>query len=136
MVIHGLPVTSSLIPWIFYAMPAMCSPELRSATLEKKVSEEFVFFAGGYRYPILLSFRAICHHHPRDENLLRALHCLHDKRLMTMLHFHIAKECPQGLDILTNLTKRNAKLMTSVITLPITTDALPSVVQKQTSLRA
>ncbi len=48
----------------------------------------------------------ICQHQPRDENLIHALQCLRDKRVIVMLLFHIANHCYRGMDILDDLMTR------------------------------
>ncbi len=54
---------------------------------------------------INIDFRFICRHQRRDENLVRSLQCLHDKRLPTMLLFHIADRC-RGMCILDDIMTR------------------------------
>ncbi len=49
--------------------------------------------ASGLRLDLQINFQFICHHQRRDENLVRSIQCLHAKRLMVMLFFHIAERC-------------------------------------------
>ena len=51
-------------------------------------------------------FDFICHERIRDENLVRSLQCLHDKRLLEMLYFHIASNCSGGMDMLDDIMVR------------------------------
>ena len=62
----------------------------------------------------------ICRHQRRDENLIRALQCLHDKRVLAMLFFHIGNHCFRGMDILDDLMTRmkNALLYALDVNLP------------------
>ncbi len=53
-------------------------------------------------------FSFICHHRQRDENLARSLQCLHYKRVMVMLYFHIAQRC-RGSGILDNIPRQYYK---------------------------
>ncbi len=53
----------------------------------------------------LTDFQFICHHSPRNENLVRSLQCLHDTRLMATLYFHIANRC-RGMGILDDIMRR------------------------------
>ncbi len=52
-----------------------------------------------------IDFQFICHHRQRDENLVRSLQCLYDKRLLVMLYFHIADRC-HGMVILDDIMRR------------------------------
>ena len=52
-----------------------------------------------------IAFRFLCHHQPRDKNLLHSLQCLHDHRLLTMLYFHIGIQYSIG--ILDRISRRN-----------------------------
>ena len=56
--------------------------------------------SGGYKEAV--DFEFICHRRQRDENLIRSLQCLRDKRLLVMLNFHIASRC-RGFGILDDL---------------------------------
>ncbi len=56
-----------------------------------------------------LDFQFICHQRHRDENLVHSLQCLHDKRVMVMLYFHIWNDCFRGMDILDDLMARQKK---------------------------
>ncbi len=47
----------------------------------------------GHLYALAADFQFICHHRQGDENLVRSLQCLYDKRLLAMLYFHIAQRC-------------------------------------------
>ena len=60
--------------------------------------------AGGVR--ILRTLQFICHHQPRDENLVRSLQCLHDTRVLAMLYFHIADRC-HGMALLDDMMSRD-----------------------------
>ncbi len=53
-------------------------------------------------------FYFMCHLRRRDENLVRSLRCLHDKRVLSMLPFHIGKQC--GLSALDRMmgSRKNA----------------------------
>ncbi len=55
--------------------------------------------------PVQLNFQFICRYRPRDETLVYALQCLHDKRLLAMLYFHIMRRC-RGVGILDDLMRR------------------------------
>ncbi len=48
----------------------------------------------------------ICQQQRRDENLIHALQCLHDTRVLAMLFFHIGNHCLRGMDILDDLMMR------------------------------
>ncbi len=52
-----------------------------------------------------LDIQFICHQRQRDENLVRSLQCLHKKRLLMMLYFHIANRCG-GFVILDDIMRR------------------------------
>ncbi len=52
-----------------------------------------------------IDFQFLCHHQQRDENLVRSLQCLYDKRLLVMLYFHIADRC-HGVGILDDIMRR------------------------------
>ncbi len=60
-------------------------------------------------YIVQVDFQFICHHRQRDENLVRSLRCLQEKRLLVMLNFHIARRC-RGFGILDDIMrqKKNA----------------------------
>ncbi len=51
-------------------------------------------------FVVFKTFKFFCLNQTRNENLLRSLRCLHDTRLPSMLYYHIATECRQGMDIL------------------------------------
>ncbi len=55
---------------------------------------------------IAKDFHFICHHERQDENLIPSLHCLHDKRVLAMLYFHIGNDCFHGMDILDDIMTR------------------------------
>ncbi len=60
--------------------------------------QDYCLLSMGSPYaPGFLSFRFLCHHQPRDENLLHSLQCLHDHRLLTMLYFHIGSQYGTGI---------------------------------------
>ncbi len=54
----------------------------------------------------IMDFQFICQHQKRDENLVHALQCLGDKRVLSMLFFHIGNHCVGGMDILDDLMVR------------------------------
>ncbi len=58
------------------------------------------------------AFEFLCRNQTRNENLLHSLACLHDTRLPTMLHYHIAADCRDGFDILDQqmLAKKGTQL--------------------------
>lgn len=58
------------------------------------------------------TFRYVCREQKRDSQLIHALSCVSDHRLLTMLQFHILDQCPHGDDIVEELTAytRNAWL--------------------------
>ena len=66
-------------------------------------TQEFCLWLDSTVFPsftTVKTFKFICHNQTRDDNLLRSLRCLHDTRLPSMLYYHIATQCRQGMDIL------------------------------------
>ncbi len=53
-----------------------------------------------------MDFQFICRCQQLDENLIRSLQCLRDKRVLVMLFFHIGNHCFRGMDILDDLMTR------------------------------
>ena len=54
----------------------------------------------------IMDFQFICQHQKRDENLVHAIRCLRDERILAMLLFHIGNRCVGGMDILDDLMAR------------------------------
>ena len=59
-----------------------------------------------HRSGLDVNLQFICQHQQRDENLIRSLQSLRDKRVLVMLFFHIADHCFRGMDILDDLMTR------------------------------
>ncbi len=57
-------------------------------------------------FTLTLDFQYICHHQPRDENLIHSFQCLYNTRVLAMLYFHIADRCG-GTGILDNIMRRH-----------------------------
>ena len=55
--------------------------------------------------PLQMDFQFICHKLRRNENLVRSLQCLRDKRVLVMLFFHVANRCG-GMSILDDMMTR------------------------------
>ncbi len=74
-----------------------------SSCLGEYQTPEFCLRLGSMVFQPFINFKTfkfICRNQTRDANLLRSLQCLHDTRLPSMLYYHIATECRQGMDIL------------------------------------
>ena len=80
-----------------------------------------------------VDFQFICHHRQRDENLVRSLQCLQEKRLLVMLYFHIARRC-RGFAILDDVMRRkknayfyrlNINFITNAVMSPLPLYCLP-----------
>ncbi len=76
----------------------------QSCLREHDIQDFCLYIGWGYQVPVI-AFRFICHHRQRDENLVRSLQCLQEKRLMVMLYFHIARRC-RGFGILDDVMRR------------------------------
>ncbi len=57
-----------------------------------------------------MDFEFICHQRQRDENLVRSLQCLLDKRVLVMLFFRVLRDCSGGVNILDDLMVRMANI--------------------------
>ncbi len=83
-----------------YTLNHVCDVLDRSqACLQESGIDDYCLFAASQdQFLLSVTFRFVCHQQPRDETLLHSLQCVHDNRLMSMLHFHIGQKC--GMDIL------------------------------------
>ncbi len=54
----------------------------------------------------IVDIQFICRHQQHNENLIRSLQCLRDKRILAMLYFHIGNHCFRGMDTLDDLMTR------------------------------
>ncbi len=57
-----------------------------------------------------INFQFIYQHQKQDENLVRSLWCLCEKRLLVMLYFHIENHCFRGMDILDDTKEKSVFL--------------------------
>ncbi len=81
----------------------------QSCLREHDIQDFCLYIGWGYQVPVI-AFRFICHHRQRDENLVRSLQCLQEKRLMVMLYFHIARRC-RGFGILDDVMRRKKRIV-------------------------
>ena len=85
----------------------MCHIQDRSQScLEKSGIRDYCLASNMFSF-LHKEFQFICHQR-RDENLVHSLQCLHDKRVMAMLYFHIADRC-RGMGTLDDIFRRYKK---------------------------
>ncbi len=97
------------------ALNDVCQIHERTRTcLVENGIRDFCLLTTGHK-DIQINFHFICHYQRRDENLVHSLQCLHDKRVLVMLYFHIADRC-RGFSILDDImrTLKNAYFFHSI----------------------
>ncbi len=89
----------------------VCHTYDRSQTcLEESGIKYYCLAATNWVSLLHIDFQFICHQEQRDENLVRSLQCLYDKRLLVMLYFHIA-HCCRGMGILDDIMSRYKRVL-------------------------